>query len=311
MRRLLVLPLSLAVLLAACRGEQVEAGRPDASEAIDTAVAVDGGTETNIEDTSTPDTQRDDTNVPADTTVAADTTPADTAGDSGGPITCPTARGPKMLYVAAPTPYCIDETEVTDMQFNAFIGATDKPTLATFCAGRMSTLRTAVGPSTRPAVNVEWCHAYAYCKWAGKRLCGKHGGGSVTSADVTTGVSQWSYACSGGSSPLVYPYGGGTAYEPYCVGDSTSITTVKPVDEPTYANCHGRAGFESLMHMAGNAREWEDSCDTTIVGSTTECQTRGGSWSSAYNRLTCVHSAPLPVTTADAETGFRCCYDGT
>ena len=81
---------------------------------------------------------------------------------------------------------------------------------------------------------VRWCHAYAYCKWAGKRLCGKHGGGTYPWADSEASYnSQWSYACRGGIPGTQYPYGGGSAYtKDVCVGGEPTFTAVVPVDDP-------------------------------------------------------------------------------
>ncbi|MBI2391116.1 MAG: SUMF1/EgtB/PvdO family nonheme iron enzyme [Deltaproteobacteria bacterium] len=326
--------------LAACRGEQVDVEHTgDASESgvasesgIDSAgseSAVDG------DDASTLDSSSADTAAgPADAALDADAGTGDAdagtgdgdagTGDAaptdafvGGPkhqADCPIARGPKMKFIAAPEPFCIDETEVTDAQLNVFVIASDKPAapkIPAFCATALAERP----PKTRlslsvAAANIEWCVAYAYCKWAGKRLCGKHGGGAYSSSESeASGTSQWSYACRGGDPGTVFPYGGGAAYvADTCINEDSAVTSVQPVNSSKWPDCHGSGEFSTLMHMAGNAREWEDACDGPI-GASTSCRTRGGAWTSPWNETNC-GSIPRLNTNADATTGFRCCYDG-
>jgi hypothetical protein len=58
-----------------------------------------------------------------------------------------------------------------------------------------------------PAAWVDWCDAYACCAWAGRRLCGKIGGGSNGTDDFDDpALSQRMQACVGPSN-TAYPYG--------------------------------------------------------------------------------------------------------
>lgn len=312
--------------LVACRGEEVEAldaGGVQESGVSDGAEdgAVDGAAPDALVDTTVTDSGGGvDSAGGADTGGVMDTATTDTAtadapkGDAsvGAPKSqadCPIGRGPKMTFLASPKPYCIDQTEVTDAQLNVFLLASDKPgapVIPPYCVGKLSlALRLS---TSLPAVEVRWCQAYAYCKWAGKRLCGKHGGGS-TATDASSS-SQWSYACRGGDPGSVFPYGD-TYASGTCVGGESTFTHVEPVDDTRYASCHGAGGFATLMHLAGNAREWEDSCDNSgPIDEFTSCATRGGAWSSPWNEVSC-GGVMRNITNADSTVGFRCCYDGT
>ncbi len=334
--------------VAACKGDPVgtegaaDTGLSQTDSALDdhddAATPVDTApSDTAPNDTSTSDTSTSAVDSPAADTLQIDSSRLDTAtsdtatsetvvdvlppkdGSAGAPKSqedCPRGRGPTMAFLAAPKRYCIDRSEVTDAQFNVFIMASDKPAapaIPTYCAAQLSSLKSLSLSTTLPVVNVAWCHAYAYCKWAGKRLCGAHdGGGNPTTQTEASAYSQWSYACRGGDPGTHYPYGGGASYVAgTCVGDDASLTRVKPVDDAQYAGCHGSGDFASLMHMAGNAREWEDSCDNTgAIDQSTSCRARGGAWTSPWNLLNC-GATVYPVTKMDDTTGFRCCFDGT
>src|SRR5262249_39830790 len=94
---------------------------------------------------------------------------------------CPTGLpGPPLIAVPPPSGgrFCIDATEVTNAQYAAFLATNPQTSLQPArCTSWNGTYAGAyVGPLTGrddyPVVGVTWCDAFAYCKWAGKRLCG-------------------------------------------------------------------------------------------------------------------------------------------
>ncbi len=252
------------------------------------------------------------------------------AGGSGGStpqLVCPDPHN--RITVEIPLPgggfYCIDRAEVKNSEYKAFMDAASPPTgQAAACA-----FNTSYEPATTSGCNqfdpvnkknspiacVDWCDAAAFCKWDGKQLCGKIGGGSnppASFADATQ--SQWFRACSR-AGDFDFPYGNSYSGSD-CVG--VDNTAINPVAVPN-TNCEG--GYSGLYDMSGNVAEWEDSC-TGTSGGTDQCLSRGGSYLDANQpvagnpSLLCnsnVHGSPSASTkarsTRDKEIGFRCCSE--
>lgn len=215
-------------------------------------------------------------------------------------------KGPAMVDVPASAnadAYCIDATEITRDQYNEFLATGPDLNLAPPCSGNVSFTPTQGWPpksnqKSFPVIGVDFCDAAAYCEWAGKRLCGHVGGGSI---DVAGGDapqdSQWQSACSNGGA-VDFPYG--DAYGPQtCNGQDYGMNT--PAKVQSVLGCVG--GVAGLFDMSGNVREWEDACDGD------NCRVRGGSYDDSEADLSCAASITLDRYTTDAFTGFRCCKD--
>ena len=121
--------------------------------------------------------------------------------------------------------YCIDTTEVTQGQYFAFmktfetdVGVYSEDALKLAAASlpegcperlRLKPEKYSAPPCDStpeafdfegkhpeyPVTCVTWCTAYAYCAWAGKRLCGRIGGGALEKPDLSDAkAGQW-YGC--------------------------------------------------------------------------------------------------------------------
>ena len=210
--------------------------------------------------------------------------------------------------------FCIDSTEVTVSQYQVFVDAKKGD-----MSGQITPdcdFNTTYEPRTEdggapprsaqgdiPVGLVDWCDAYAYCKWANKRLCGRIGGGPAPFAlpgDATE--SQWMFACSAGGA---HPYAYGATFDTNACNDGETYSDIAPVKK--FPKCTG--GFPGLFDMSGNVEEWEDSCDGQG-----HCNTRGGSaWDERYTKD---HKEVFScgVTFGDdwideryEDVGFRCC----
>lgn len=251
--------------------------------------------------------------------------------------------------------YCIDQVEVTKGQYNKFLNAVtaaDPANQVAACPPSANTdfvPRGAWPPAQNPgglAFNlslpvhyVDWCDAAAYCKWAGKQLCGQINGGSLAPAAANLAdAGAWYNACSaqgtkgwpystvfdstkcngresdGGVGSVGTGYGFGGANQDMGVYQTVSGDTNGNFTTFVNTNCQG--GALNLFQMSGNVGEWEDSCDGT--GTNASCRVRGGSFRAADDptALSCAATrteARLPAAVGDPDQdplrdiGIRCC----
>ena len=243
---------------------------------------------------------------------------------TGNQCRCPTG----MVFVAASSggAYCIDQYEITYEQYAVFWTANPNFSLAecNWNSGTGKYTPSAAWPATdvkRPVHYVDWCDAWAYCAYSGKRLCGKQGGGSVPYASFDdSSLSQWTNACTGGVN--VYPYG--TAYNAgYCIGSDYTYPYPAPDAGPLFTGAGGpfpgtrtlstnppqscQGGAPNLYDMSGNAAEWEDSCDGT-TGASDNCHLRGGSFKEQGAALACKANRTAARNATPEDVGIRCCY---
>jgi formylglycine-generating enzyme required for sulfatase activity len=206
--------------------------------------------------------------------------------------------------------FCIDTTEVSLDQYDAFYMANPTPTSAE-CAWKTG-YTPPPSHGSNAIGNVDWCDANEYCAWAGKRLCGAVGGGVLDLSNSLTDESEWQFTCTHGGQPQwVWPYGDGAAPDPsVCLyADSPGNPTGS---RPIASNpaCTGPAG---IFDISGNVWEWENACDRTagVDAAAADCNLRGG----GFLRVSSSWGACLEVPggwardSHVADTGIRCCSD--
>jgi len=105
--------------------------------------------------------------------------------------------------------FCIDATEVTQAQYQAFLASkngdtTGQPAACGWNTSFQPFASCNFAPATRasqPVSGVDWCDAYAFCAWTGKQMCGRIGGGARSGAKSAPAPSrepaksQWTAAC--------------------------------------------------------------------------------------------------------------------
>jgi formylglycine-generating enzyme len=219
------------------------------------------------------------------------------------------ARGPTQMQAGSKsggTLFYIDSTEVTNEQYAAFLTAKGADTSGQRpeCNWNKSYQPAeAIGDDKRPAVNVDFCDAAAFCDWAGERLCGDLSGGplAITSPNLTDPTkSQWYLACAGPDS-TAYPYGNDFKAG-YC-NEYPGSGQMANAGASTMCNGH----YPGVFDLVGNAAEWIDSCVDDPGGdhSMDTCELMGGSFlNEDYDCSTKFNSTRMDSA---AVFGFRCC----
>ncbi|MBX3198231.1 MAG: SUMF1/EgtB/PvdO family nonheme iron enzyme [Labilithrix sp.] len=242
--------------------------------------------------------------------------------DSG--VACPGTPAPPAVRVGPPgNTFCIDTTEVSNADYDAFLAAEVAPTAQPpECAWNTSFERERPddgGAPAEPAVGVDWCDARAYCAWAGKYLCGKVEGGKKTGPVTPEGLSdykshQWMLACSA-EARLRYPYGG--LYDPArCNLVDFDAGRALPVG--TAPGCVG--GYEGIHDLVGNVWEWFDGpcvADGSLEvdggdggPASDSCLLKGGSFLDNGAAYDCrLEAANIRRDLRQYNVGFRCCSD--
>ncbi len=186
-------------------------------------------------------------------------------------------------------PFYLDEHEVTNRQYAAFLEATGNDAPYYWLNGQPPE-----GHENHPVVNVTWEDATAYCRWAGRRL--------PTEA-------EWERACRGAAEGASYPWGD---------RDPTKDDARFDVLDGPGAVCQFPKNYFGLCDMAGNVWEWTTDWYAKDYYEHAPAKNppgppigmyrvmRGASWADAPKYLPCGHRTYARPNTRSPNIGFRC-----
>jgi formylglycine-generating enzyme len=230
---------------------------------------------------------------------------AGTASGEGGAIDgafadvgstgCPSGRGPAMVLVELKSGprFCIDSTEVTRAQYEAFLQSEPQPGSQVAACKVNDNFRPSItlDAGEYPAVGVDWCDAVAFCAWAGKRLCGELDGGGALPLDAATSFqrSEWTAAC--------------TRFGTASNSNSACNTQNEAGAWPAGSNAACTGGYDGIFDMIGNVTEWENACVDLPDGGR-RCADRGGSFKAAGG---CSFASIDSQNGFAGDWGIRCC----
>lgn len=240
----------------------------------------------------TSDARDDASSGGGDATTPIDANPADTGGDAHAVCAsgCPGSAGPCGVKVGD---FCIDATEVTVADYRAFSKAANGTTIdvGAPCAPVLVTPLGVRSDETLPMTNVDFCESRAFCKWAGKRLCGHTSGRSLLPNETRTQVSIWYNACTGGTADAIHLLSDGG-----CQLEATA---------PRAAGSGCQGGVPGAFDMVGNVWEWVDQPNEQDGAKATAVFAGGG-----YEHPSTTNCNDLSGANIDFrgnDVGFRCC----
>ena len=237
----------------------------------------------------------------------------------------------KISVASTGRTFCIDNHETTQGEYSQFLkdlAAWDPPGQYPTCVGtsRMPAERVIDDqhpfdagcppgvflPETtpnQPVSCVSYCGAYAFCAWAGKRLCGGIDGGPIapTAEQFEAALSnptlhEWGFVCSsGGKSP------GGAPTKDQCVATQSSLKA--PSYDATAPNScvSSEAPFSGVYNVTGGMSEWLGGTYTNKGGLTFAALTGSNVDGGVFPG--CGDVALTAVGLVDGGLGIRCCAD--
>ncbi len=229
--------------------------------------------------------------------------------------------------------FWIDQTEVTVDRYRTFVSDVSSSTLTwtgddvASCGAWKAQPSDPVPPAAdecadqiagsspfadeKPIRCVDWCDALAFCRWAGKGLCGSEPLGNTTDGDTT--LTSWTAACN--EDGFSYPYGK-TLQDQVCnIGLEDKDCTVDllgscgPTVAPAFPRCTSPSG---ALNMVGNVAEWVANCglDVDTEASQQTCTIRGGSFEDDTS-VNCQRKLSRMRHIREPTLGFRCCATRT
>lgn len=246
--------------------------------------------------------------------AGADDATRDDGGADGGDTgidthvpACPSGRGSAMIEFDGIQ--CIDAVETSIKDYLEFLAEMDGglakalPGECTFKADHVP--NNVANNVALPVVWTDWCDAWAYCKWAGKEMCGSPDGGPIVYGDIGDWTkSVWMAACSHDGTQQ-FPYGNNFQKNNCQLTDPDGGAGSFAVVSGTNKKCEG--GFPGIYEMIGNVREWENACDGTS-GAPDNCRRRGGAYNeSDQSYVKCSYEEDYTRDFRSATSGFRCC----
>ncbi len=269
------------------------------------------------------------------------------AGGETGPLSCPAGKGPKMALLPAidGSYYCMDVRETTRAEYDAFLEANgrDLSGQPKECAWNKSYTPELLYPDDdrypsdlcpaehwngmRPnqAVScVDFCDAYAYCEWAGKRLCGVTGAGKdiykteedqdhkPTIPDRPFLDLEFVNACSQ-VGKTKYSYG--DTYEPGRCMDQQWLEDRGPesldVTDTASRQCNGTIEpFDEVYDLSGGVREWQNFCSQDSTPEGLGCFAKGYSLLDERKEPEpCELMGIVSPRSITRSKGIRCCAD--
>jgi formylglycine-generating enzyme len=165
---------------------------------------------------------------------------------------------------------------------------------------------------------LDFCDALAYCRWAGKRLCGRVGGeakwGLVDVADVSTTAEKESLSKLAGTTAMELIHactqGGTTAYPYGNVYDAARCTDdLLDIADLSSKTCHGSVPpFNQIYDVTASVEEWQNLC---TMSPELSCLSGGGGKAADEKAQMCSAQVGFAYSRAVApRQGFRCCADG-
>ncbi len=207
------------------------------------------------------------------------------------------------VHTVSVNAFYMDVTEVTNAVYKQFLDATGHKAPDFWEDPTFNAL-------DQPVVGVTWLDAAAYAQWAGKRL--------PTEA-------EWEYAARGGRASMRYPWGNEITHDDANYkGENGKDIWAGPAPVGSFAK-----NDYNLYDMGGNVWEWcTDEYDAKFYAAgqennpiagklitftnddfanvATRRVSRGGSWSSADNKLRVASRNFLDSRSTSQITGFRC-----
>jgi formylglycine-generating enzyme len=216
---------------------------------------------------------------------------------------------------------CIDKTEVTVGEYQAFLASPTKPPLPQSdpayarCSAKTSF---APGCSAEPCQGaacdlpqdcVDQCDAKLFCAWAGKKLCGPMGATPLALSDVNDPTkNQWMNACASGGADT-WPYGSTYESQACNTSDHQPAPCGGPAVTSSYLGCQAPAGpYDQVFDLSGNVSEWVDASQEGDAWPNLICVIMGGSYVHYWGDVSCAGATlQWPCDSLNPEFGFRCC----